>query len=52
MPLKIREIDLIKHNPNMFHVSPFNPSGAYQILGGNSWLISTTVGGLFGYWYF
>lgn len=52
MPLKIREIELIKHNPNMFHASPFNLGTTYQILGGFSWLASATAGGLFGYWYY
>lgn len=52
MPLKIREIDLIKHNPNMFHVSLFDVGQAYSILGGASWLASTATGGLFGYWYY
>lgn len=52
MPLKIREIELIKHNPNMFHVSLFDLGQAYQILGGASWLASATAGGLFGYWYY
>jgi len=52
MPLKIREIDLVKYNPNMFHVGIFDVSKGLNILGGASWLLSTAAGGLFGYWYF
>lgn len=52
LPLRIREIDLIKYNPNLFHVSLFDACNGYQILGGNSFLACEVLGGLFGYWYY
>jgi hypothetical protein len=52
MPFKIRLIELIKHNPNHFHIPLSNVGAAYEILGGVSWLVSAGAGGLFGYWYF
>ena len=52
LPLRIRSIDLIKHNPNLFHV-PFGDLGAFvSILGGSSFVGSAAFGGLFGYWYY
>lgn len=29
LPHKIREIEFIKHNPNLFHVSPFDAGNVY-----------------------
>lgn len=49
---KIRPIELIKHNPNHFHVNPFDAPKAFEVVGGISWLTCTAVGGLFGYWYY
>lgn len=52
MPYKIREINLIKFNPNMFHVSPYDACKTYSILGGSNFLASSIAGGLFGYLYY
>lgn len=52
MPHKIREIELIKHYPNLFHVSPFDIGKDVEVLGGNKFLASTGLGAAFGYWYF
>ena len=52
MPLKIRPIDLIKYNPNMFHLWIYNPANVMNILGGGKTEVSALVGGLFGYWYY
>lgn len=51
MPLKIREINLIKFNPNMFHRPLFCPKNL-EILGGVDTLATTAIGGAFGYWYY
>ena len=52
MTRKVRPIELIKHNPNLFHVAAFDPSSIFQILGGTSWAASAVAGGFFGFWYF
>lgn len=49
---KIRQIELIKHNPNHFNVSISDLGTGFQILGGGSWLACTTVGALFGHQYY
>ena len=48
----MRPIELIKHNPNHFHVSPYDLPKTFEIMGGLPWAASTAVGGLFGYWYY
>lgn len=52
LPLRVRSIELIKHNPNLFHLDPFNPKNAFEILGGVPWAASTAIGATFGYWYY
>ena len=52
LPLRIRSIDFIKHNPNVYHVPISNVSKAYEILGGNAWLATTITGAAFSSWYF
>jgi hypothetical protein len=52
LPLRIRSIEFIKHNPNLFHVPLSNVGTAYEILGGTGWLGSTIAGASFGYWYY
>ncbi len=52
LPLRIRSIDFIKHNPNLYHVSIFDLGKDYQLLGGHAWLASTLFGAAFGNWYF
>lgn len=52
LPQRIRSIELIKHNPNIFHVDPFNLCQVYEILGGSGTLATEFVGGAFGYWYY
>jgi hypothetical protein len=49
---KIREIELIKHNPNLFWLWVYNPVNIYNILGGYKWAASASIGGLAGWWYF
>ncbi len=49
---KIRTIELIKHNPNLFHLWIWNPSNWYNVLGGTHFLLSTGLGGAIGWWYF
>ena len=51
LPARIRSIEFIKHNPNLFHV-PLGLSEGYQLLGGASWLGCTAAGAGFGYWYY
>lgn len=52
LPQRIRSIELIKHNPNLFHVELFDLSKGYEILGGSGWLSTTLAGASFGYWYY
>lgn len=52
LSLRIRPIELIKHNPNLFHVGFFDLNNGFQILGGTGWLASTFTGAAFGYWYY
>ena len=52
LPLRIRSIDFIKHNPNLYHVSIFDLGKDYQLFGGHAWLASTLFGAAFGNWYF
>jgi hypothetical protein len=49
---KIRPIDLIKFNPNLFHLWVYDPSNIYNILGGAKYLATTAIGGFLGYWYY
>ena len=51
MPYKIRPLDLIKYNPNMFHVNLFDSKATFQILGSYHWLTCTGLGAYFGYCY-
>ena len=52
LPMRIRSIEFIKHNPNIFHVPPTDLNIVYQILGGNGWLSCTLTGAGLGYLYF
>ena len=52
LPLRIRSIDLIKYNPNLFHVWIYDPSSILNILGGTKYLATAATGGLLGYWYY
>ena len=49
---KIQRIELIKFNPNHFHMDPFNPSNMYTILGGAPTLAFGTIGAAFSYSYY
>eukprot|EP00350_Pseudokeronopsis_sp_OXSARD2_P004344 CAMPEP_0170544932 /NCGR_PEP_ID=MMETSP0211-20121228/3508_1 /TAXON_ID=311385 /ORGANISM="Pseudokeronopsis sp., Strain OXSARD2" /LENGTH=156 /DNA_ID=CAMNT_0010848701 /DNA_START=12 /DNA_END=479 /DNA_ORIENTATION=+ len=49
---KIRNIELIKHNPNLFHVWAFNPVNVFNILGGLDYTLCAGFGTYFGYWYY
>ena len=52
LPQRIRSIELIKHNPNLFNVPLSDVGAGFQILGGASWLATTLGGAAFGYWYY
>ena len=52
MPFKIRPIDLIKYNPNLFHMWIYDPSNIINTLGGIKFELSALSGGVFGYWYY
>jgi hypothetical protein len=52
LPLRVRPIELIKHNPNLFHVSPFDLPAVFEILGGAPFAASTALGGALGFWYY
>lgn len=49
---KIRPIELIKHNPNLFHVWIYNPVNVFNILGGVGYSVCAGSGALFGYFYY
>ena len=44
LQFKIRPINLVMHNPNLFWVSPYDPVKAVQTLGGLPWLMSAGTG--------
>ena len=52
LPLRVRSIELIKHNPNLFYVNALDPVSVFQILGGTSWALSAGAGAFFGFWYY
>ena len=49
---KIRPIELIKHNPNLFHKNPFDVSNVLEIVGGVKSLTFGAVGSYGFYWYY
>ena len=52
LPRKIRSIDLVKHNPRVFHVWIWDPSSLYEIFGGHQFAVTTGLGGAAGWWYY
>ncbi len=52
LPLRARSLELIKHNPNLFHVDIFDACKLWTIVGGWNTLACEFVGGAFGYWYY
>src|SRR5437870_2130909 len=52
IPQKIRPIDLIKYNPNLFHVWIYDPVQIYNLLGGIKTDVCAAIGGAFGWWYY
>jgi hypothetical protein len=52
LPYRIRSIELIKHNPNLFNVTVTDVETDFKIIGGLPWLASTLAGATFGYWYY
>ena len=52
MPLKIRPIELIKHNPNLFHLECFNMQNQYEIIGGAKTVSLMALGGFMSLTYF
>jgi hypothetical protein len=51
-PSRIRSIELIKHNPNLFHVGLFDFGSGLEIAGGSGFLASVGAGAGFGWWYY
>ena len=49
---KIQRIDLIKYNPNFFHLDPFNFENISTIIGGAPTFALGTVGAVFSYAYY
>ncbi len=49
---KIRRIELIKHNPQLFHLAPFSFNNIYDVSGGFKTLAFTVAGGLIAVSYF
>lgn len=52
MPSKIRSIELIKHNPQVFYLNFWDINNHYQILGGVKTCAFGVVGGLIALSYF
>ena len=52
MPYRIRDIETIKHYPNLFHLWIWNPNTVFEILGGAKFAVTAAAGGVFGYWYY
>mmetsp|Transcript_22005 Transcript_22005/g.24445 ORF Transcript_22005/g.24445 Transcript_22005/m.24445 type:complete len:146 (+) Transcript_22005:13-450(+) len=44
LPSKIRPIQLVMHNPNIFWVSPFNTPKAIEVVGGAGTVLSAGLG--------
>merc|ERR1719313_2162146 len=49
---KIRPIELIKHNPQLFHMDFFNLGNMYEILGGGKTCLLAGIGGTIATQYF
>ena len=49
---KIQRIELIKFNPNHFHMEALDPSTAYTILGGTPTMVMGATGALISYGYY
>lgn len=49
---RIRSIELIKHNPNVFHINPFDFGKSLEIAGGLGFEASVLTGAGFGWWYY
>ena len=52
MPYKIRPIDLIKYNPNLFHVWIYDPSQLHSLMGGTKTDVAIGLGGALGWYYY
>ena len=52
MPYKIRPIDLIKYNPNLFHVWIYDPTQLHGLIGGLKTEATIALGGAFGWYYY
>ena len=52
MPYKIRPIDLIKYNPNLFHVWIYNPVQLHSLMGGVKTDVTIGLGAVFGWYYY
>ena len=52
LPYKIRPIDLIKYNPNLFHVWIYDPVQVCNLLGGVKTDITMAIGGAIGWLYY
>ena len=51
MPYKVRDIELIKQNPNLFHMWIYSPADLLEIAGGPGFLATAALGGLLGFGY-
>jgi len=49
---RIQRIETIKHNPNHWHMDPFNAGNIYQILGGAPAFGFGLIGGAITYGYY
>ncbi len=52
LSLKIRPIEFIKHNPQLFHLDPFDPNNLFQCAGGLKTTVFAVTGGLIALSYF
>ena len=52
MSSRIRSIELIKHNPQLFHLDFWNPNNHFNILGGVKTLGASVLGGFIALQYF
>ena len=41
---RIRPIEFVMHNPNLFWVSPYDAKNVFETLGGIPWLLTTAAG--------
>ena len=52
LPYRIRSIDFVKHNPNLFRASAYDPQAVFEIAGGIETLLFAAGGAFFANWYY